>query len=730
MMKKEVPVTGMSCAACAISIENVLKNNPAIKSVQVNYANHSAWIEWDELLTDIQSIQKEVQSQGYDLLVEKVLPEELEMRDLLQYQALKKRTVFAGILAFPVFLLGMFFMHFPYANLIMWGLTTPILAVFGRDFFISAWVQAKIRKANMNTLVAISTGVAYIYSTFNTFYPNFLKDKGLEAHVYFEAAAVIIFFILLGKLLESGAKAGTSEALKKLMGLQPSEVTVLSDQIETIKKTEEVKEGEVVVIRPGQRIPLDGVIIQGESYVNESMLTGEPLPVTKGVGHKVFSGTLNQAGSFLFEVEKISEHTFLSQIIQRVKMAQASKAPIQKLVDKISSIFVPVVLLIGLLTFLIWGISGVEDSWLKGMLAMITVWVIACPCALGLATPTSLMAAMGRGAEIGILIKDAESLEKGTTIDLVILDKTGTITTGQPEVSDWVKSDFWKEEYAVVLQSLENKSEHPLAKSIESFLKKGEQKVEINDFEVKVGQGVKGMYEGNLFRIGALQWLEKENVHISEELLLRNEQFLSQGAIVVFASVDNQAVALFSIHDEIKPSSRDAIRSLQAMGIEVHMLTGDQFKTASFVAEKVGIQEFKASVLPQDKGNYVKEMQQKGRRVAMVGDGINDTEALSLSDLSIAMGKGTDIAMDVSGVTLVHSDLNHLPKVIQLMKKTQSVIRQNLFWAFVYNVIGIPIAAGLLYPIWGFMLNPMIAGAAMAMSSVSVVSNSLRLKYL
>jgi len=730
MIKKEVPVIGMSCAACAIGVESTLKKNPAIKSAEVNYANHSAWIEWDEALIDLSSIQKEVQAQGYDLLVDNILPEELERRELAEYEQLKRRTIFAGVLAFPVFLLGMFFMHLPNANFWMWVLTTPVLFIFGREFFVSAWIQAKNLKANMNTLVAISTGVAYLYSSFNTFYPSFLLARVLEPHVYFEAAAVIIFFILLGKLLESGAKAGTGAALKKLMGLQPTTVTVSTVNGEIIKNTEDVDVGELVKILPGQRIPLDGEITEGQSYVNESMLTGEPLPVAKGEGAQVFSGTLNQSGSFLFKVQKVGANTLLAQIIQRVKMAQASKAPIQKLVNKISAVFVPVVLIIGLMTFFIWGISGVEDAWLKGMLAMITVWVIACPCALGLATPTSLMASMGKGAEMGILIKDAESLEKGTEIDLVILDKTGTITSGEPSVSQHIKGGYWKEEYARVFEALENKSEHPLAKSIEKFLATGSPKAIVAEFEVEVGQGVKGESGGKAFKIGSLKWLESLGIKISDQLKQESEKYLSEGAIVVFGAVDEHAVCLFAIHDEIKPSSALAIRSLQELGIEVQMLTGDQQQTAAFVAQKVGINVFEAAVLPQEKGAYVKKMQQLGRKVAMVGDGINDTEALSLADLSIAMGKGTDIAMDVSGVTLVHSDLNQLPKVIQLMRTTKKVIRQNLFWAFVYNVIGIPIAAGLLYPIWGFLLNPMIAGAAMAMSSVSVVSNSLRLKYL
>ena len=413
MKKKEIPVTGMSCAACALSVEKTLSNSPGVKSASVNYANHVALLEWEEDVVSLEKLQEDVQSTGYDLMIEDILQEDLEKMQLEAYQKLKKKTIYAGILALPVFLIGMFWMHMPYGNYIMWALTTPVLFVLGRQFFTQAWKLAGNRQANMDTLVALSTGIAYIYSSFNTFFPEYLASKGLEVHVYFEAASVIIFFILLGKTLESGAKAGTGAALKKLMDLQPTDLIVLKDGKEISMKTSEVKKGEVILIKPGQKIPLDGKVLEGSSYVNESMLTGEPLPVLKGKDTQVFAGTINSSGSFTFIAEQIGSDTFLAQIIQRVKAAQGSKAPIQKMVDKVAGIFVPVVLAIGIITFFIWGFSGIEDSWLRGMLALITVWVIACPCALGLATPTAIMAAMGKGAEMGILIKDAESLEKG-----------------------------------------------------------------------------------------------------------------------------------------------------------------------------------------------------------------------------------------------------------------------------------------------------------------------------
>ena len=726
MKKKEIPVDGMSCAACAISVENTLKNTPGVKVAHVNYANHAATLEWEEKEVNLEDLQKQVRATGYDLLIADITQEELDQKQKEAYVKVKKKTLYAGILALPVFLIGMFWMHMPYGNYIMWALTTPILLVFGNQFFKNAWNQTKNLTANMDTLVAISTGIAYLYSSFNTFFPEYLSQKGIAPHVYFEAAAVILFFILLGKTLEAGAKAGTGESLRKLMGLQPNDLTVLENGNEIIKKTDKVKLREKVLIKPGQKIPLDGKIIEGESYVNENMLTGEPIPVSKSPGSKVFAGTINQSGSFVFQVEKVSANTLLAQIISRVKEAQGSKAPVQKLVDKIASIFVPVVLLIGLITLLFWGFSGVEEPWLRGMLAMVTVFVIACPCALGLATPTAIITAMGRGAEMGFLIKDAESLEKGVKIDTIILDKTGTITEGKPKVSNFRQTRNYDPADAKALYSLEKKSEHPLANAISAYL--NEDLVRIQNFKNITGNGVRGEFEGQSYKIGNLKWLKMEKIALDEELEAEANQALEEGAIVVFAAKNEQILGFFKITDQIKEYSKEAISRLQKMGIEVHMVTGDLQKTASYIASQVGIDLVAASMLPQDKSQYIKALQTKGKKVAMVGDGINDSEALSVADLSIAMGQGTDIAMEIAEITLVHSDLNHIPQALALTKKTVKIIRQNLFWAFIYNVIGIPLAAGVLFPAFGFLLNPMIAGAAMALSSVSVVANSLRLR--
>jgi P-type Cu2+ transporter len=723
-MKKEIPVTGMSCAACAVSVENALKKHPGVATATVNYATHSAIVESVHEL-DLTGMKDIVQKEGYDLIIEDIQAEELERMKEQEYRKLRFNTIASGILAFPVFIIGMFWMHMPYGNEIMWVLTTPILLYFGRSFFINAYKQARNLKANMDTLVALSTGIAYIYSTFNTFFPEWLISRGLVPHVYFEAAAIIIFFILLGRLMETGAKAGTGEALKKLMGLQPNEVTIIIKGEEIIKKTEEVQIGEEIIIKPGQKIPLDGEVLSGDSYVNESMLTGEPLPVQKTLGSKVFAGTINEKGSFTFSATQVGKDTLLAQIIERIKEAQGSKAPVQYLVDKIAGIFVPIVLVISIITLLVWGFSGVEDSWLRGMLSMITVLVIACPCALGLATPTAVIAAIGKGAKMGILIKDAESLEQGKKIDTLLLDKTGTITEGKPKVVD----TYFEEERQMggILKAIESKSEHPLALAVVDHYRT-HPSLPITSFQSHTGNGVSAQVEEDKYWIGKPGWLRSEGIHISDKFTTKANKHLDEGKIVVYVAKNSEMVGLITIADPIKESSKAAIKKLHDQGIKVHILSGDQKKTVAYIARELNLDEYQGEMMPEDKALYVKSLQAKGHRVAMAGDGINDSEALTLADVSIAMGHGSDIAMDVAKVTLIHSDLMQIPKFLDLSKKAVSIIHQNLFWAFIYNLIGIPIAAGVLYPAFGFLLNPMIAGAAMALSSVSVVTNSLRLK--
>ncbi|MDN3689693.1 heavy metal translocating P-type ATPase [Cyclobacterium jeungdonense] len=726
----EIPVSGMSCAACAVSVETMLKETPGVQSASVNYATQAATLVFDEKITDLNQARKNIHAVGYELLIDQLDKDSLEELQKSAYKKLRKNTIASGILALPVFLIGMFWMEMPYGNYIMWFLTTPVLFVFGRSFFTNAAKQTKIGKANMDTLVALSTGIAYLYSTFATFFPQWLEGRGIIAHVYFETAAVIVFFILLGRMLEAGAKAGTSEALRKLIGLQPDRLIAIRDGKELSLPVKEVQTGELIVIKPGQRVPLDGILEQGNSYVDESMLTGEPIPIEKKTGDTVYAGTINQKGSFIFKATVSASETLLAAIIDRVKQAQGSKAPIQKTVDKVTAVFVPVVLGLAVLTFFVWTFSGVEEAVLRGMLSGITVLVIACPCALGLATPTAIMVGMGKAASLGILIRDAESLERGKRTDSLILDKTGTITVGKPTVKEvkW-KAGVDETHLSRVFQALESKSEHPLATAIAQHFTLSENLLGIENFQSETGKGVSASYEGKTYRIGTRNWLVSLNVAMEDGLIQSGEKALEEGSILVYLAVGASLVGWVAISDQIREDSAEAVATLEKMGITVHMLTGDQEKTAATVAQAVGIRHFQSGMLPQDKGNYIRELQKQGHKVAMVGDGINDSEALVLADLGIAMGAGTDIAMETAKVTLMHSSLKSVPQLLQLSTQTVRTIRQNLFWAFIYNIIGIPIAAGVLYPVLGFLLNPMIAGAAMALSSVSVVSNSLRLKF-
>ncbi|EIM72996.1 copper-translocating P-type ATPase [Nitritalea halalkaliphila LW7] len=542
-MKKELPVAGLSCAACAVAVEQTLEKAPGVKAVRVNFANHSALLEWDESATDIARLQETVRKSGYELLAETPSPSDSASEQQAQYAVVKQKTRFAGLLAAPVFVLGMFFMDLPYGNYLQWALTTPILLIFGRQFYTHAWKLARIGKANMDTLVALSTGIAYLYSTFTTFFPSLLLSRGLEAHVYFEAAAVILFFILLGKTLELRAKAGTSEALRQLMQLQPREVQVQHpDGSLELMPVEAVAIGTSFRVKPGEKIPLDGEILSGESYVEESMLTGEPLPVAKASGQTVFAGTLNQSGNLLIRATKTDAGSTLAQIIARVREAQASKAPIQHLVDRISGIFVPVVLVIGLLTLLIWGFSGVEDAWLRGMLALITVWVIACPCALGLATPTAIMAAMGKGAEQGILIKQAETLEKGSRIRHIVFDKTGTLTLGKPALKALIPAEpAWTQETKIALHALEQLSEHPLGKAIAEGLRVKQPAPEVQDFRSHTGQGISGIVAGKRYLIGKRQWLHSQSVALPQGWLTRADEVGSLRGISWFLRPANSS---------------------------------------------------------------------------------------------------------------------------------------------------------------------------------------------
>lgn len=727
--KKNFSVSNMTCASCASSVQSILENQNGVISASVNYANAMAQVEYIPTIIEPKELKNALQSIGYDLLIDESAEakDELEKAKLQKFDTLKRKTIGAISLSIPIVIIAMFFMDLPFGNYIMWALATPVLFIFGGQFFINAWKQTKHRSANMDTLVALSTGVAYLFSVFNTLFPSYWHSKGLHAHVYFEAAAVVIAFILLGKWLEERAKGQTSSALKKLMGLQPKTVTIVHEgghQMEVSINT--INIGDVMLVKPGEKIPVDGKIISGSSFIDESMLSGEPIPVEKTVTHKVFAGTINQKGSFQFKATKIGSDTVLAHIIKMVQEAQGSKAPVQKLVDKIAGIFVPIVIIIAILTLITWIILGGENGFTQGLLTMVTVLVIACPCALGLATPTAIMAGVGKGAENGILIKDAESLEIATKINAVVLDKTGTITEGKPTVTNI----YWKKEAPILIEalvSIEKQSEHPLADAIVNYFK-GVAPVLVNQFESITGFGAKAQVAKESYFIGNQNLLVNHAIQIDSVLQEKAQSWLEQAKTVIWFANSIEALAVIAIEDQIKETSKNAIEELKKKGVQVYMLTGDNPKTAALVAKIAGIDNFQAEVLPAQKAAFIKSLQQKGNVVAMVGDGINDSSALAQADVSIAMGKGSDIAMDVAKMTIISSDLTKIGQAIKLSKITTSTIKQNLFWAFIYNIIGIPIAAGVLYPINGYLLNPMIAGAAMALSSVSVVSNSLRLK--
>ena len=730
--KKSFPVTGMTCAACASSVESMLGHTEGVYNASVNFANSTVLVEYDSAM-DLSDLQNAVRQIGYDIIVDAEDPTEVqEELSKKHYVSIKKRTLWSAILTLPIFLLGMFFMDWVLGRWISLVLAVPILFWFGRSFFINALKQARFGKANMDTLVALSTGIAFLFSAFNTFFSEFWLSKRMEPHVYYEAATVIITFISLGKLLEEKAKSNTSSAIKKLIGLQPKTLKVIADGEEREIPISSVKVGQTILVRPGEKIPVDGTVSKGSSYVDESMITGEPVPVEKTKDEKVFAGTVNQKGSFQFVADRVGGETLLSQIIKMVQEAQGSKAPVQKLVDRIAGIFVPVVMTISLVTFITWMFLGGEDAFTHALLTAVAVLVIACPCALGLATPTAIMVGIGKGAEHNILIKDAESLELGYKVNAIVLDKTGTITEGKPVVTDMVFADHVTDHRALeqILYAMEGQSEHPLAEAVVSFLKNRKvNPVEILNFNSITGKGVRAeALDGTQYLVGNHKLMVEKGIAMDDNLGHMVEGLEQEAKTVIYFGGGGKVKAILAIMDSIKESSKEAIREMQGNGMEVYMMTGDNKMTAEAVSQQVGIKSYEAEVLPSEKADFVKRLQESGKVVAMVGDGINDSQALAQADVSIAMGKGSDIAMDVAKMTLITSDLNAIPKALKLSHKTVIGIRQNLFWAFIYNIIGIPIAAGLLYPINGFLLDPMIAGAAMAFSSVSVVLNSLRLK--
>ena len=722
--RRNFPVQGMGCAACVARVENTLKACEGVSGVSVSLASNTAQVDYDPDRTTPAALQQAVRDAGYDLLVDGTDDEadsEAEIARQDAYKSLKKDTVIACVLAALVMLIGMGFNDFPGKGFVLWALATPVVFWCGRRFFKAGFSALRHGAANMDTLVALSVSISYLFSIFNLLLPHVWTSQGLDAHLYFESATMIVAFILIGRLLEERAKHSTTAAIRKLMGLQGKHTMACP--------------GDILLVKPGERFEVDGVVVEGSSYVDESMLTGEPVPALKQAGEKVYAGTINQNGALSVRVEKVNGDTLLSGIIRMVRDAQGSKAPIQKTVDRIAAVFVPVIIGIAILTFLIWLCCG---EFTLGLLAMVTVLVIACPCSLGLATPTAIIAGIGNGASKGILIKDAESLQIARMIDTVVMDKTGTLTEGKPSVVESVwdplittEDDPKRLNLRDVLYSLEHRSDHPLALAVCESLR-GCEDLPVEDFEALLGKGITGTVQGTKFYVGNLDLLhevlgdipEASNPMVADSI----GPWMDAGYTVTLLFDKVKVYAVLALSDDLKDTSVQAVKALFAQGIDIHMLTGDNEVAARHIAFVAGIPNVRAHVLPQDKAEYVKQLQADGKRVAMVGDGINDSAALAQADLGIAMGHGSDIAIDTAQVTIVSSDLSKIGELIRLSKRTVGIIRENLFWAFFYNLLAVPIAAGILYPFTGFLLNPMVAAACMALSSVCVVTNSLRLR--
>ncbi len=747
MTATTLKLKGMSCASCANSIETAIQQVPGVSSVQVNFAAEQASVEYDERNTNLEKIQSAVADAGYeasereDLSIGKEDAQEQEERKA-QQKALLTKTIVSGVIG-GVLILGTLpmmlgvgipgwpmFLHNPWIQLV---LATPVLFWCGQSFYVGAWKAFTHRAANMNTLVALGTGAAYLYSIFVTLFPGFLTAQGLVPEVYYEASVVIIALLLLGRYLENRARGQTSDAIRQLMGLQANTARVVRQGEEIDLPLEEVVVGDVIIVRPGEKIPVDGEVVEGSSTVDESMVTGEPVPVKKGQGEEVIGATINKTGSFRFKASRVGKDTVLAQIVQLVQDAQGSKAPIQKLADQVTGWFVPVVIAIALLTFVLW--FNIMGNATLALLTTVGVLIIACPCALGLATPTSIMVGTGKGAENGILIKDAESLERAHKLQAVVVDKTGTLTEGKPTVTDYLTvrgtADRNEIKLLQMAAAVERNSEHPLAEAVVNYAKSQgiEQKklTGVQDFDAVTGRGVQGTIDGHLVQIGTERWMQSLNIDTSS-LQSQRQAWEAAAKTTAWIAVNGEAEGLMGISDALKKTSAQAVSALQKMGLEVVMLTGDNQQTAEAIAQEVGIRRVFAEVRPDQKADQIKQLQSEGKQVAMVGDGINDAPALAQADVGISIGTGTDVAIAASDITLISGDLQGIVTAIQLSKATIANIRQNLFFAFIYNVAGIPIAAGILYPIFGWLLNPIIAGAAMAFSSVSVITNALRLR--
>ncbi len=723
---RQFPVLNLHCAGCAARAEQILSSQKGVVRASVNFASLTAVVEYNASEVTSGELQKAVRDGGYDLLIDddddSHRAEQLRAAYLV---SLKRNLIGAALLTIPLMVIGMGLHSYVWTPWVLWLLSTPVVFYMGREFFKGAWTQLIHRTSNMDTLVALSAGIAYLFSLLNLLFPSFWTNRGIEPHVYFESAAGIISFILLGRWLENKAKAKTSDAIKQLIGLRPETVTRVDEQgISSVVTVRSIVVGNLVRVKPGERIAVDGIIVEGASYVDESMLTGESIAIAKGKGDKVFVGTMNQKGSFVVRTEQTGKDTVLAHIIRLVQEAEGSKAPVQKLVDRVAAVFVPTVIVLSLLTFGVWFVWGGANGFSHGLLAALSVLIIACPCALGLATPTAIMVGIGKGASNGILIKDARSLEIAKKVNVVVLDKTGTITEGKPSVTDVV---WFAPERSDILIGMESMAEHPLAEAIVHHFEG--QPSSVSDFESLTGLGVKASYEDRTYYVGNSSLMETSGIPITAQQKETAERLGSMAKTVVWFADEQHVLAILALADKVKEHSKEAISLLRKSRIDVYMLTGDQESVAKQIAFEAGLENYRWGVMPSDKVNFVKQLQHKGLVVAMVGDGINDSAALAQADLGIAMGAGSDIAIEAAPVTIISSDLMKIPAAIRLSRQTVATVRQNLFWAFIYNIIAIPIAAGILYPAFGFLLNPMIGSAAMAMSSVSVVTNSLRLRY-
>ncbi len=741
--KKSIfPVGGMTCASCVSRVEQALSSVPGVVSANVNLASEKATVEYVEG-TDIVDLRRAVKDAGYELGSEAETLEDVTTATQRELRGVRNRLIFAAILASSIMAIMWtpFFIGKPY---LLWALATPVQFWAGWRFYRGTWGALKHRTADMNTLIAVGTSAAYFYSMVAVLFPGLFAAGGLEPHLYFDTSAMIITLILLGRFLEARARGQTSEAIKKLIRLNPTTALVIRDGKEREIPVDDVQVGDLILVRPGERVPVDGVVRHGYSSVDESMITGESIPVEKKVGDEVIGATINKTGGFQFEATRIGKDTTLAQIIRLVEEAQGSKAPIQRLADVIASYFVPVVIGIAIITFIIWYFIGPAPALTFALLNFVAVLIIACPCALGLATPTAIMVGTGKGAEYGVLVRSAEALERSHQISTVLLDKTGTLTQGEPKVTDIVAlPPSSQEEVLRLAASAERGSEHPLGEAIVKAAL--EKKLEISpasDFNAIPGHGVAASVEGKKIILGNLRLMSEKRFSLNG-LEEEAERLWLKGKTVMFLGIDSQVVGIIALADTLKPNAKVAVDALHNIGIEVVMLTGDNRRTAEAIAREVGIDRVLAEVLPEHKAQEVKRLHDEGRVVAMVGDGINDAPALAQADIGIAIGTGTDVAMETGDITLISGDLGGIVTAISLSKRTMRTIKQNLFWAFAYNTALIPVAAGVLYLAFGNtgvpsgfhfilgnygFLNPILAAAAMAASSITVVSNSLRLR--